>query len=102
MINHCSVAHHRQTWKLREYYLAEHQELTGEKSRPLGSGDPLKAHFPTGTRLQELSDSVAIREPGKDAVHYWRASHAKPDGHTVMDIVILGEVLRFSLWVRVY
>jgi hypothetical protein len=102
VLNHCAVAHHQQTWKLREYYFSEPKEFTREKSRPLGSGDPLKAYFPAGTRLQELSDSVEIREPGRDAVHYWRASHAKFDGHkAVMDIVILGEVPCFSLQMRV-
>ncbi|KAG8215335.1 hypothetical protein J3R82DRAFT_8929 [Butyriboletus roseoflavus] len=86
------VAHHRQTWKLREYYLAEHRELAREESRPLRSGDPLKAHFPTGTQiLQELSDSVEIQEPGTDAVRYWRPSHPISDSHKVVDIIILGE-----------
>lgn len=102
VLNHCGVAHHQQTWKLREYYFSEHQELTRETSRPLGSGDPLMAYFPAGTRLQELSDSVELREPGRDVVQYWRASHAKLDGHKVVDIVILGEVLCFSLWMRAY
>lgn len=97
VLDQCMVAHHRQTWKLREYYLAEHQELAPEKSRPLSPGDPLKAHFPTGARiLQELSDSVEIEEPGTNAVHYWRSSHAIFDRHKVVDIIILGEVLCFS------
>ncbi|KAF8549841.1 hypothetical protein OG21DRAFT_1469523 [Imleria badia] len=91
VLDQCLVAHHRQTWKLREYHLAEHQEPAQEMSRPLGTGDPLQAHFPAGSRLQELSDSVEIREPGKDAVHYLRASHTKSDGHKVMDIIIMGE-----------
>ncbi|KAH0834087.1 hypothetical protein J3R83DRAFT_11372 [Lanmaoa asiatica] len=89
--DHCLVAHHRQTWKLREYYLVEAQELTQEKSRPLGPGNPLRAHFPAGTRLRELSDFVEIREPGTNAVHYRRASHAEFDVHKVVDIIILGE-----------
>lgn len=96
VLNHSLVANHRQTWKLREYYLSEHQELGRENSRALGSGDPLKAHFPAGTRLQELSDSVEVREPGIDAVHYWRASRVKSDDHRVMDIIVLGEVLYSS------
>lgn len=97
VLDHCLIAQHRQTWKLREYYLPEHQELAQEKSRPLGPGDPLRAHFPTGTRiLQELSDSVDVQEPGTDAVHYWRSSHAKSDGQSGKDIIILGEVPCFS------
>lgn len=103
MLDHCLIAQHRQTWKLREYQLPEHQELAREGSRPLGLGDPLKAHFPTGTRiLQEFSDSVDIQEPGTDTVHYWRPSHAKFNGQRVKDIIILGEVLCFSSWMQVY
>lgn len=98
VLNHCLVANHRQTWKLREYYLTEHQERAGETSRPLGLGDPLKAHFPTGTRImQELSDSVGIQEPGMDVIRYWRPSRATSDDRKVVDIIILGEVLLFPL-----
>ena len=96
VLKDCLVAHHRQTWKLREYHLAQHEGLVGEKLRPLGSGDPLKAHFPAGTRLQELSDSVDIREPGKDVVHYRRTAHTGSDGQKATDVIILGEVLYFS------
>lgn len=95
VLDQCLTAHHRQAWKLREYYLAEDQESSREKSRSLGSGDPLKAHFPAGTRFQEFIDFVEVQEPGRDVVHYWRPSHTKPDGHNVMDIIILGEVLPF-------
>ncbi|KAF8439994.1 hypothetical protein L210DRAFT_3541394 [Boletus edulis BED1] len=49
------------------HYLSEHQALAQETCRPVGPGDPLKAHFPTGTRLQEHSDSVEVHEPGRDA-----------------------------------
>lgn len=101
VLTNCLVAHHRQTWKLREYYLSEHQGLA-QKSQPVGSGDPLRAYFPVGTRLQELSDSIEIHEPGRDAVHYWRSPPATPDGHKVMDIIILGEVSCSSSWMRAY
>jgi len=102
VLTNCLVAHHQQTWKLREYYLSEHQEAAREKSQPVGSGDPLRAYFPAGTRLQELSDSIEIHEPGRDAVHYWRTPPSMSDGHKVMDVIILGEVSCSSSWMRAY
>ncbi|KAF9221738.1 hypothetical protein BS17DRAFT_736882 [Gyrodon lividus] len=85
------VPQHCQTWKLREYYLSE-LDLMGETIQPLGSGDPLKAYFPSGTRMQELSDSVEVREPGKEEVlHYWRPSHTASHQSKVIDIIVRGE-----------
>lgn len=95
------VAHHQQTWKLREYYLAEHPDLARAESRIVGCGDPLKAYFSSGTRWHEFPDSVEICEPGRDTVQYWRSSHPKSDGERVVDIIILGEVPRafvFGTW----
>ncbi|KAF9238648.1 hypothetical protein BU15DRAFT_88288 [Melanogaster broomeanus] len=93
------VAQHRQTWKLREYHLTETQDLRGEDSsetRPLGMGDHLKAYFPIGTRMQELADdSIEIREPGReDVLRYWRPSRSASHDRNVVDIVLVGEVLR--------
>ncbi|KIJ18312.1 hypothetical protein PAXINDRAFT_167501 [Paxillus involutus ATCC 200175] len=100
------VAQHRQTWMLREYHLTELQDLTGEKTRSLGLGDPLKAYFPSGTRMTELSDSVEVREPGRgDVLRYWRPSHTASHDREVIDIIILGEGHsawgQFSLYGRV-
>lgn len=93
MLDQCLMASHRQTWKLREYHLAEDREPIGDVPRPLGPGDPLKAHFPAGTQFQELRDAVEVQEPGRDAVRYRRKSHTKSDGQKVVDVIILGEVL---------
>ncbi|KIK98448.1 hypothetical protein PAXRUDRAFT_823872 [Paxillus rubicundulus Ve08.2h10] len=100
------VAQHRQTWKLREYHLIELQDLTGKKTQPLELGDPLKAYFPSGTRMTELSDSAEVHEPGRgDILHYWRPSHAVSHDRQVIDIIVLGEGHsawgQFSLYGRV-
>lgn len=97
MLDHCLTAHHRQTWKLREYYLVEDEESIWEMSRPLGPGDPLEGHFPSDTRFQETADAIHVQEPGRNPISYWRSSHAKCRGRKIMDVIILGEVLIIRL-----
>lgn len=89
----CLVAQHRQTWKLREYYLLYSQEGLSN-AHILGAGDPLHAFFPPGTRLRESSDSLEIYEPKSEhALHYQRSSHPAIHDQSVIDIVVVGEVI---------
>jgi hypothetical protein len=97
------VAQHRQTWKLREYHLTvssgTHCISGGAKSQSLGSGDPLKAFFPSGIRIHEHAGTAEVHEPGKPAP----LSYTQPSAYGVenrgfecpeiQDIIVIGEVI---------
>jgi hypothetical protein len=63
----------------------------------LALGDPLRAFFPPGIRIDEHSGCVEVHEPGKIApLLYRRSSNAEVSGFErpkIQDIIILGEVL---------
>lgn len=90
-MRNCQVAQHRQTWKLREYHLLSSQESL-DKAQRLDLGDALRAFFPSGVHLRELSESLEVCAPGmKEAIHYQRSSYARTREQSVGDIIVIGE-----------
>lgn len=101
ILHNCMVAQHRQTWKLREYHLTVSSGTDcisgGAKSQSLGSGDPLKAFFPSGIRIHEHAGTAEVHEPGKPAP----LSYTQPSAYGVenrgfecpeiQDIIVIGE-----------
>ncbi|KAH7927562.1 hypothetical protein BV22DRAFT_1006674 [Leucogyrophana mollusca] len=101
------VAQHRQTWKLREYRLVPPSDADSypDNTRPLSSGDPLRAYFPLGTHIRESSSAIEVREPGRqDALRYLRWAPFDSDEisnreiQRLQDIIILGEVSQFDFF----
>ncbi|KAI6118174.1 hypothetical protein F5141DRAFT_1096694 [Pisolithus sp. B1] len=91
VLRNCQVAQHRQTWKLREYHLLSSQESL-DKAQRLDLGDALRAFFPSGVHLRELSESLEVCAPGmKEAIHYQRSSYARTREQSVGDIIVIGE-----------
>ncbi|KAG2130356.1 hypothetical protein DEU56DRAFT_815559 [Suillus clintonianus] len=97
ILHNCSVAQHRQTWKLREYHLIVSREADGgadgakSPSPSLSSGDPLKAFFPPGIRIHEHVGSAEVHEPGKVATLSYKRCDAETEGADVRDIIVVGE-----------
>lgn len=94
------VAQHRQTWRLREYYLTVSRSADGiaggVESPPLSSGDPLKAFFPSGIRIHEHAGSAEVHEPGKMVPLSYRQPSAcgvEAEGLDIQDIIVVGEVI---------
>ncbi|OAX40984.1 hypothetical protein K503DRAFT_736551 [Rhizopogon vinicolor AM-OR11-026] len=100
ILHNCMVAHHHQTWKLREYHLMVQSEAdgitAGEPSTLLSIGDPLMAFFPPDIRICEHSGCVEVHEPGKMAPILYRQPSAS-DAEVadleskIRDIIIIGE-----------
>src|SRR5215475_4072653 len=68
VLQHSSVARHRQTWKLREYHFhAPDYSQDGSNidatPNPMPPGDPLRAHIPAGTRFREFSNNMEMTGP---------------------------------------
>ena len=96
ILHRSMVVRHRQTWKLREHHLLDDASLP-DSGNPLSPGDPLRSHFPTGTKVEEGSDGLHVEEPGKRHIlHYHRASLVaskhEDERSNVKDIIITGEV----------
>jgi hypothetical protein len=107
----CLVAHHRQTWKLREYHFSIPGSVAPNPGsvtdlsavEPLSAGDPLNAYFPVKTRIFERPNGIEVHDPGRaDPLFYENATcydiftADKYDNSTmktsVQDVIILGEV----------
>ncbi|KAG2151014.1 uncharacterized protein EDB93DRAFT_316413 [Suillus bovinus] len=101
ILHNCMVAQHRQTWKLREYYLTVSRGADGlagsAKSPSLSSGDPLKAFFPSGIRIHEHSGGAEVHEPGKTVPLSYRQPSVcgvEAEGFKsieIQDIIVVGE-----------
>ncbi|KAG2078451.1 hypothetical protein BDR04DRAFT_1041411 [Suillus decipiens] len=99
ILHNCMVPQHRQAWKLREYHLTVSRDANGivAKSLSLGSGDPLKAFFPSGIRIHEHAGGVEVYEPGKMAPLSYRQPSAcvvETEGFKcpeIQDIIVVGE-----------
>ncbi|KAG1797086.1 uncharacterized protein HD556DRAFT_1233823 [Suillus plorans] len=98
ILHNSMVAQHRQTWKLREYYLTVSRGADGIagglESLPLSSGDPLKAFFPSGIRIHEHAGSAEVHEPGKIVPLSYRQPSAcgvEAEGLDIQDIIVVGE-----------
>ncbi|KAJ7607347.1 hypothetical protein FB45DRAFT_948125 [Roridomyces roridus] len=107
------IARHRQTWKLREHHHFGPSAAPplgsacssgsipdfGSKRAPLSAGDPLRAYFPTGTRIVESREGLEVFEPNcRKELRYHRATllpvmeGADVDSEQqVQDIIITGE-----------
>jgi hypothetical protein len=108
------VAQHRQTWKLQEYHLLAPVSCLSDPSTendtdsPLSIGDPIRAHIPKGTKIEERPDGIDVQEPGDGkTLFYHRVPYAAPftadrvnsdgDGVFVQDVLIMGSVGIFYL-----
>ncbi|KAK7688669.1 hypothetical protein QCA50_008207 [Cerrena zonata] len=84
------VAQHRQTWKLREYYLFD------DGSSPLPPGNPSRGYIPDGAAVREVSDGLEMKEVGsQEAIVYHSWSTLQKNGVSltdkVKDVFITGE-----------
>jgi hypothetical protein len=72
---------------------------------PLSVGDPIHAHFPEGSEIDESSDGIVVRDPGNPHPLFYRKASvnpsnpdgvsSRPDGTFVRDVIIMGEVGTF-------
>jgi hypothetical protein len=101
------VAQHKQTWRLREYYLYGSSfpsdtslQCGNEDSdpEPVASGNALHAYFPIGIHIEETEKGLKIMVSGKKPLLYEHADLQDKNRTTkmetkrrIIDIIITGE-----------
>ncbi|KAL4065502.1 hypothetical protein V8B97DRAFT_1875285 [Scleroderma yunnanense] len=91
VLRDCQVAQHSQTWKLREYHLLNSQDGLSVV-QALTLGDALRAFFPEGARMRELTGSLDVYEQRRqETLHYKRSVYSDMCDPSIGDIIIIGE-----------
>ncbi len=113
MVQRSNVGKHKQTWKLREYYLLSTDSCGSdseidideefEDNVPLPDGDPLHAYLPTGTQLRETRDGAVLQRLGSTKTFKYQSLKQYHRSEPVLDIeirdiVIMGEVGHKLKW----